>query len=211
MDNPLKRSNYQQDEFSTICEHCKSVCCKGARPPVIPRRAHIIKEYLLSRKISIEEPFEKSNYTFPREREEYCIFFDAERIKCLIHSAKPETCVAGPITFDINLKKACIEWYLKTGKSCALAGTLYLNKDKLREHLSIARREILILLDGLSPMETHTILRIEEPETFKIAEDQLDPHLLVKLHVSPQHNEVVTHHTKRPSSELQEKRENHGI
>ena len=174
--------NSRQNCFFYICEKCESVCCKGARPPLTFKRISIINEYLLAKKIDIKRPFEKREYSFPKENSNgYCVFFDAKTKKCNIHLLKPETCVAGPVTFDINIGKGIINWYLKSEKICKLAGMFYRDNDMLRKHLESAKREINNLIRGLSKKELLTILSIEEPDTFKIGEDPLDSEVLKKL------------------------------
>jgi len=124
-------------------------------------------------------------YTFPKENKGgNCIFFNKGTGRCIIHLVKPETCVSGPVTFDINLKTGKIEWFLKMEKICPLAGILYKDKDALWSHLEFAKREIITLVHDLNPEELSAILKIEELETFKIGEDELDPKILVKLRVS---------------------------
>lgn len=157
-------------------------CCQHARPPITARRQKTIEKYLKKLNISIENPFVKAVYTFPREDADgYCIFYDKESGKCLVHPVKPETCVAGPVTFDINLRSKKIEWHLKTRKICCLAGVLYENSDLLKEHLKRAKKEIFRLVRELESEAVKAILRIEEPETFKIGESNVRKEDLAKL------------------------------
>jgi hypothetical protein len=94
---------------------------------------------------------------------------------------KPETCVAGPITFDINTETGKIEWFLKMEKICPLAGILYRDQETLNKHLKSAKRELLQLVRDLEAESLRAILKIEEPDTFKIDEDKLDKEVLSKL------------------------------
>jgi Fe-S-cluster containining protein len=136
----------------------------------------------MKQKIPIQNPFTQTMYTFPREDTEgYCIFYDKQTRKCKIHPVKPETCVAGPITFDINKQTQKIEWYLKMEKICPLAGILHKNGEILRKHLESAKKEILRLVYGLEPEALRAILKIEEPETFKIDEDNIESNIVDKL------------------------------
>jgi len=173
----------RQANFYNVCENCPISCCVGARPPVTSKRKMIIKDYLKTIGLAVENPFEQKNmYTFPRETKgNHCVFLDKNTKKCRIHQVKPETCVAGPITFDINLKTGKIEWFLKTEKICPLAGALYRNKAELQSHLESARRELLQLVHDLDTKALHAILKIEEPDTFKIGEEDLNPEILAKL------------------------------
>jgi len=159
----------RQDDFYNTCGNCKNVCCRGARPPLTPERIRIIdshQPYLQSSWCC------KKEYAYPRETTKGCVFLN-DRNMCAIQSYKPETCVAGPITFDINLKKGMIEWYLKKEEICPLAGVLYRDKGALSRHLESAKREIMHLVKNLPKKELQAIVRIEEPETFKIGEDPI--------------------------------------
>jgi Fe-S-cluster containining protein len=173
----------RQANFFNICENCPLGCCVGTRPPVTSNRKMIIENYLKDAGLAIENAFEEENtYIFPRETEgNQCIFLDKTTKKCRIHPVKPETCVAGPITFDINPKTGEIEWFLKADKICPLAGELYKNKWELQSHMESARKELLKLVDDLDADALQAILKIEEPDTFKIGEDDLNPEVLAKL------------------------------
>ena len=172
----------RQADFFHVCESCPIRCCSNARPPVTSRRIEIVQEYLKINHILVEKPFEKNVYSFPRETEEKCcIFLDKNTKMCRIQPVKPETCIAGPITFDINLETGRVEWFLKTEKICPLAGALYRDKTMLIGHLDCARKELLELVRDLDTEALRAILKIEEPDTFKIGEDDLDASLLTKL------------------------------
>lgn len=175
-------TSQRQEDFFNVCANCKISCCQNAKPPITSERKKIIEKYLKKQKIPIQNPFAKTIYTFPREDiEGYCIFYDKQTRKCKIHPVKPETCVAGPITFDINTQTQKIEWYLKMEKICPLAGLLYKNVEILKKHLESAKKEILRLVHELEPAALRTILRIEEPETFKIDEDSIGSYAIDKL------------------------------
>ena len=90
-----------------------------------------------------------------------------------MHSVKPETCVAGPITFDINFSTKKIEWFLKKGEICAYAATLYADKEAFKKHFKIAKEQITQLVRELDPEELRAIVKIDEPNTFKIGENNL--------------------------------------
>jgi hypothetical protein len=170
----MSPNNEKQDNFD-VCSLCKGICCKNARPPITSKRKKIIETYLKEQSICIENPFFHSAYIFPKEgAEDYCVFYDRKTRKCLIHAVKPETCIAGPITFDINMSKRRIEWFLKREKICALAGILSKNEELLKKHLKSAKKEIFRLINELDSEALKAILKIEEPETFKIDEDKID-------------------------------------
>ena len=175
-------SSKRQSNFFDVCIQCKTGCCQGARPPITRERRKIIEAFLKEQKFPVENVFVQTSYTFPREDAEgYCIFYDKKTRKCQIHSIKPETCVAGPITFDINKETQKIEWHLKKEKICLLAGKMYKNEEALRKHLESAKIEIFRMVQHLDPKALQAILRIEEPETFKIDEDNIRKKILDKL------------------------------
>jgi Fe-S-cluster containining protein len=175
-------NSHRQDNFFDVCGRCKISCCQNARPPVTSERRRIIEAYLKEHKICIDNPFVRAAYTFPNEDAEgYCILYDKKTRNCQVQSVKPETCVAGPITFDINTESQKIEWYLKTEKICPLAGKLNKNEPILKRHLESAKKEIVRLVRELNAEALRTILKIEEPETFKIGEDNMGKDVLSKL------------------------------
>jgi len=172
----------RQADFFQVCATCKKGCCNGVRPPITAKRRALIENYLDAEGERIEAPFTGKVYTFPRETENgYCIFFNRGTKRCKIHPVKPETCVAGPITFDINPQTGKIEWFLKMETICQLAGKLFRNEEALQRHMESAKREILNLVHDLKAVELQEILKIEEPETFKIGEDNLNPEVTAKL------------------------------
>jgi len=172
----------RQNNFFQICSKCKFCCCKDARPPVTWKRRKIIENYLVVQGLRIEKPFVNVTYTFLRKTSEgFCILFDKKTGKCLVHSVKPETCVAGPVTFDINLQTGKIEWFLKSESICPVAGILYKDKEALEKHLSSAKKELQTLIHELNVEALCTLLKIEEPETFKIGEESLSPEILEKI------------------------------
>jgi len=178
----MQAEGERQKNFFNVCGKCKTNCCWDARPPITLEREKIILEYLKAHDIQVDNPFVHAEYTFPRETADgYCIFYDRATRRCIVHPVKPETCVAGPITFDINAKTGKIEWYLKMEKICPLAGLMYRDKVLLEGHFETARREILHLVRQLSPKALKTILKREEPDTFKIGEKKIDAAVLDKL------------------------------
>lgn len=179
-----KHANNRQSNFFDVCSNCRTSysCCNDTTPPVTPERRKIIEAFLEENGISIENPFVRKGYAFPRLLAGgYCVFHDAKTKKCLIHPVKPETCVAGPFTFDVNLKTGKIEWFVKMDRICQLAGAVYQDKKLLRKHLENAKKEVLRLVTQLAAEELKTILKKDEPETFKIDEDDLEKQVLRKL------------------------------
>jgi Fe-S-cluster containining protein len=111
----------------------------------------------------------------------FCVFYDKGTKKCRVHEVKPETCRAGPVTFDINFRTRKVEWFLKTRELCLFAGKLFETPDRLTAHLEVAKAEIMRLIRALDSESLRAILAREEPETFKIGEDPLPEEILAKL------------------------------
>jgi Fe-S-cluster containining protein len=173
---PRKGASNRQSDFFKVCDQCRNElsCCFGPRPPITRKRRRIIEAYLKNERIAIADPFAETEYVFPRENQEgYCVFYDVKTAKCRIHPVKPETCVAGPITFDVNKKTLKIEYYIKKEKICRLAGIVHEDPKLLQRHLESAKREISKLVEALSPRELEAILKKEEPDTFRIDEDHI--------------------------------------
>jgi hypothetical protein len=148
---------------------------------VTSERRKIIESYLKAEKMPIKDPFEETEYVFPRlDADGYCVFHDKKTRKCAIHRVKPETCAAGPITFDINMKTGKIEWFVKMDRICQLAAVVYRDKELLQDHLESARKEILRLVKELDSDALRAILRKDEPETFKIDEENMGKETLKK-------------------------------
>ena len=171
----------QTCSFDVCCE-CARSCCQDAKPPLTEERMRIIENYLKSHDRLGRQVFTISAYSFPSiDSIGFCVFYDKGTKKCRVHEVKPETCRAGPITFDINFCARKIEWFLKTRELCLFAGKLFENPGQLNQHLSVAKQEITRLICNLEPAALKSILRIEEPQTFKLGEDALPKEVLEKL------------------------------
>ena len=165
-----------------VCSQCKIICCQDAKPPLSGNRKKIIQEYLKDQKINVENPFTTEAYSYPSvDKELLCVFNSKQTKRCMVHSVKPETCVAGPITFDINFRTNMVEFYLKKSEICAYAGVLFKDKPALKEHFKVARDHIVELIKQLSADELRAIVKIEEPQTFKFCEEPLPPEVIRKL------------------------------
>ncbi|MBT0160080.1 YkgJ family cysteine cluster protein [Candidatus Bathyarchaeota archaeon A05DMB-2] len=165
-----------------ICCACKGTCCRDAKPPLTESRQKIIMGYLEKQKIHIEAPFSHERYSYPAvDNLGFCVFYDKSASKCMVHPVKPETCRAGPITFDINPQTGKVEWYLKKSEICAFAEVLYSDYASFKQHLEVAKTEILRLICELDAEALQAILEIEEPQTFKVGEDILSQEVLANL------------------------------
>jgi Fe-S-cluster containining protein len=167
-----------------VCSQCKSICCQDAKPPLTSKRKKIIEKYLKKNNIKIAEPFVKGDYSYPTvDRDVYCCLFDKKTGKCMVHPVKPETCVAGPITFDINFETKSLSFFLKKEEICVYAGILFKDKPALKEHFEVARKQIIDLIEQLSAQELRALMKIDEPQTFKLCEEPLSLALVKKLNL----------------------------
>jgi uncharacterized protein len=147
------------DSLSKECQECQigGGCCFEAKPPLTNDRIKI----LLENGISIEH-IEFAEYKRLRVKSDgFCVFFENGR--CSVHSIKPETCVAGPFTFD--LRDSILEIYLKKKSICPMAGLLKENKEIFDQFLEVAIGKFMDLLKALPDVELREILKIDEPET----------------------------------------------
>ncbi len=60
---------------------------------------------------------------------------------------------------------------------------MFKNKSELQRHLKSAKRELSALVNDLDAEALRAILKIEEPDTFKIGEDNLAREVLRKLKI----------------------------
>jgi Fe-S-cluster containining protein len=174
----------RQENFFDVCSNCQTnwSCCHETTPPITPKRKTKIETYLKQNKMNIENAFAKEGHVFPRlDSDGYCIFHNRKTKQCLVHPVKPETCVAGPITFDMNVRTGKIEWFLKMEQICPLAGRVYQDKRSLKKHLESARKEISRLIKEVDALDLEAILKKDEPETFKISENKISERVLNKL------------------------------
>jgi Fe-S-cluster containining protein len=137
---------------------------------------------LREQKIHVENPFAHEAYSFPAvDAMGFCVFYGKDTRKCVVHPVKPETCRAGPVTFDINCHTRKVEWYLKTAEVCALSKALCENSNLFGKHFEAAREQLLRLICELDSKALQAILKIEEPQTAKIGEDDLPKEVIEKL------------------------------
>jgi Fe-S-cluster containining protein len=165
-----------------VCSKCKITCCQDANPPLTRQRLNILLEYCKEQNIPVQNSFGGKDYVHPAsDVGGICVFYDNQTKRCKVHPVKPETCRAGPVTFDINLKTRKVEFYLKKGEICGLAQLLYENPKSLGKHLEPAKKEIMRLISELDTDSLAAILKIPEPQTFKITESNLPKKTAQKL------------------------------
>jgi Fe-S-cluster containining protein len=165
-----------------VCQQCALGCCRDVNPPLTVERKKKISKYLQENGLRREKLFVDAAYSSPSvDATGLCLFYCKDTGKCQVHPVKPETCRAGPVTFDINLHSRKVEWFLKKTEVCALAERLCENKDLFKAHFEVAKAELLRLIHELDSEALRALMLIEEPQTSKIGEDILPKEALEKL------------------------------
>jgi len=156
-----------EDAASAICACCGARCCREARPPLSPRRIALLLEKGVS-----PGDIEYAGYYRIRAREDgLCAMCSGGR--CRIHGYKPETCRAGPFTFDVE--GGTVRVYLKHDSLCPLVPALKADPERYGEQFRAAVGNILALARSLPPDELAVISAIPEPDCDLVAEIPLDP------------------------------------
>jgi len=156
------------EALSRSCQGCRlqGGCCFEARPPLSRERMEILRRNGVP-----EEAMEFEGYWRLRTKSDgYCVLFVDG--KCSIHSIKPETCVAGPFTFDIN--GGMLQIFLKREGICPMVGFLKANPKACDALLETSVARIMHLVRGIPASEMAEILKIDEPETDLVAEIALE-------------------------------------
>jgi len=155
------------EALSQACNECHLVggCCFDARPPLSQERIDI----LLKNGVSADA-VEFAGYKRLRLKPDgFCVLFQDG--KCSIHSIKPETCVAGPFTFD--MKGDILQIFIKRESICPMVRFLKANRKAFDGLFEASVERIMELVDKVPPEEMAEILKIDEPETDLVAEIKL--------------------------------------
>jgi uncharacterized protein len=145
-----------------ICVRCGGRCCIDAHPPV----SGDCYRRLVAQGVP-EDSFEWRGYRAVKAREDgVCIFCTGNR--CSIHAIKPETCRAGPFTFDVKSDR--IEIFLKHEAICPVVRLLEDVPEAYGHQFALAKKSITRLVAHLTDAELAAICSIGEPETRKVAE-----------------------------------------
>jgi len=146
------------EALSRACDECAlgGGCCFEARPPLCQERIDI----LLANGVPANV-VEFAGYRRLRVKPDgFCVLFQDGH--CSIHSFKPETCVAGPFTFDV--KGSILQIFLKRESICPLVGFLKANRQAYDALLELSVEKIVDLVKALPVEELKEILKIEEPD-----------------------------------------------
>ena len=154
--------------LSRACDDCHLAggCCFEARPPLSQKRIDILMENGVS-----ADAIEFVGYKRLRLRQDgFCVLFRDG--KCSIHDIKPETCVAGPFTFDIE--GDMLQIFLKRENICPMVRFLRANRKAYDALFETSVEKIMDLIRSVPEEEMAQILQIDEPQTDLVAEIRLE-------------------------------------
>lgn len=154
--------------LSRACDDCHLAggCCFEARPPLSQKRIDILMENGVS-----ADAIEFVGYKRLCLRQDgFCVLFRDG--KCSIHDIKPETCVAGPFTFDIE--DDMLQIFLKRESICPMVRFLRANRKAYDALFETSVEKIMDLIRSVPEEEMAQILQIDEPETDLVAEIRLE-------------------------------------
>ncbi|MCK9565388.1 MAG: YkgJ family cysteine cluster protein [Methanothrix sp.] len=159
--------DYLCEAISQACSECHldGGCCFEARPPLSQERIEILLKNGVAK-----DAVEFAGYKRLRLKQDgFCVLF--QNGKCSIHTIKPETCVAGPFTFDIE--DNVLQIFLKRESICPMVRYLKANRKAYDGLFETAVEKIMHLVKNIPASEMAEILKIEEPETDLVAEIKL--------------------------------------
>ena len=156
------------DALSKACNNCNldGGCCIGAMPPLTQKRIDI----LLASGVSPDSIEIKGYKRLRLKPDGFCVLFQDG--KCSVHSVKPETCVAGPFTFDV--KGATLQIFLKKPSICPMVEVLKKDRKAYEGLFELSVSKIVDLVNDLPPEELEEIVKVDEPETELVAEIKLN-------------------------------------
>jgi Fe-S-cluster containining protein len=148
-------------EASEICMECQNTqCCIECFPPLTEKRIKIIAEKTGKKPEEFVETPDIAGYHRMHCLENgKCVFLNGRRM-CGIHQFKPETCVAGPFTFDWKNDKLIL--YLKTIERCPMVGLMRRDPEAFNDQYDAAVANIKQLLCDMPKNEIDVILQIDD-------------------------------------------------
>jgi Fe-S-cluster containining protein len=149
-------------QAESVCMRCGGHCCDEAHPPI----SSACYQRLTKAGVP-EEMFEYEGYSRVKTKKngECALLVNG---RCSVHSCKPETCRAGPFTFDV--RDATIEIFLKFESICPMVRMLKEVPEAYLQQYNAAVGNIAHLVRNLSDEELASVCQIDEPETEKVAE-----------------------------------------
>ncbi|WP_019178171.1 YkgJ family cysteine cluster protein [Methanomassiliicoccus luminyensis] len=155
-------NQFTYDLLTKICMKCGGRCCYYARPPLTEERISI----LLENGMTFDDIVFGSYRKLDCKPTGFCVGYRDG--KCRVQGVKPETCVAGPFTFDVREDK--LEIYLKKERMCDLVAFLRNNPEVYQEQYDLAVQNIQNLVKNLPREELEEVCKVEEPDTVKVGE-----------------------------------------
>jgi len=140
-----------------ICMKCGGHCCDEAHPPISKN----CQERLLKSGVS-PDAFETKGYRRLKTHADNTCYL-MKNGKCTIHAVKPETCRAGPFTFDVD--GDTIRIFLKHPSICPIVTLLKDVPAAYDQQYDCAVKNITNLVANLTDEEIAEINKIDEPET----------------------------------------------
>ncbi len=122
------------DLLTKICDKCGGRCCYYAKPPLTEERISILVE----NGISLDNVVFREHRMLDCKSTGFCVGYSEGR--CRVQHVKPETCMAGPFTFDV--KNGKLEIYLKKDRICDLVTFLKVNPAVYNEQFELAVQNI---------------------------------------------------------------------
>lgn len=151
------------EKATEVCKQCGGRCCMNAHPPLTDERITIMTDNGVS-----SDNIEFVGYKRLKVKaDSMCVMLN-ESGMCAIQDFKPETCVAGPFTFDVN--EGVIEIYMKKESICPLVAVLKHDRNAYDEQYKTAVEKIIRVVAFLPEEELWTICGIEEPDTDKVGD-----------------------------------------
>ena len=147
--------------------NCGGHCCDDAHPP-ISMNCH---QRLIAAGVS-PAVFETNGYRRLRTHPDHTCILMKDSM-CLIHAIKPETCRAGPFTFEVTGDK--IRIFLKHESICPIVPLLKEVPEAYGQQFDLAIQNITNLVAHLTDEEIDAVNRIDEPDTDLVAEISRGP------------------------------------
>lgn len=141
-----------------VCRECGARCCHMARPPLTMERREVLES-----RGAPPDSFCGGEYMHLAVKVDgFCTLLRDGM--CSMHECKPETCVAGPFTFEV-LPDGRIAMFLKEESICPLVGVLREDPGELSFQYGLALGSVRRLLRGLGRREIDALNAIDEPFT----------------------------------------------
>ncbi len=150
-------------KIEDVCMKCNHhYCCEMSHPPISDNR----HDLLIINGVSPDQ-FEYKGYRRLKiDKNNKCVLF--ANGKCRIHNIKPETCCAGPFTFDV--KDDMIEIFLKYESICPIVRVLKNIPEAYNKQYTRTIEHVSNLVNDLTENELKAVCMIEEPLTEKVGE-----------------------------------------